>query len=145
MPHKILKFSDIASQIIVIFWFFPQILNGLSLNIQPGKTTAIVGSSGAGKSTIVGLIQRFYDPNAGQVCVDGIPLTELNVRWLRSRIGLVSQEPVLFGVSIAENISYGRENVSYEEIEEAAKQANAHDFIMALPQVNANLLKFSIL
>lgn len=67
--------------------------------------------------------------------LDDIPLTELNVRWLRSRFGLVSQEPVLFGVSIAENISYGRENVSREEVEEAAKQANVHDFIMTLPEV----------
>lgn len=113
-----------------------QILNGLTLDIQAGKTTAIVGSSGAGKSTIVSLIQRFYDPSDGKVCFDGIPLTDLNVRWLRSHIGLVSQEPVLFGVSITENISYGREDVTQDEVIEAAKRANAHNFIMALPEVN---------
>lgn len=111
-------------------------MNGLTLDILPGKTTAIVGSSGAGKSTIVSLIQRLYDPSSGQVCIDGIPLTELNVRWLRSHIGLVSQEPVLFGVSIAENISYGREEVTQDEVIEAAKRANAHNFIMTLPEVS---------
>ncbi|XKL66217.1 hypothetical protein PGB90_009637 [Kerria lacca] len=110
-----------------------QILNGLSLNVAPGKTAAIVGSSGAGKSTIISLILRFYDPNSGQVCIDDIPVSEFNVNWLRNQIGLVSQEPVLFGVSIKENISYGRENVTEYEVEEAAKQANAHDFITKLP------------
>lgn len=119
-----------------------QILNGLSLNVAPGKTAAIVGSSGAGKSTIISLILRFYDPNSGQVCIDDIPVSEFNVNWLRNQIGLVSQEPVLFGVSIKENISYGRENVTEYEVEEAAKQANAHDFITKLPAVNKIILIF---
>lgn len=94
-----------------------------------------MGSSGSGKSTIMSLILRYYDPTDGQICIDNISLSELNVHWLRNQIGLVSQEPILFGVSIADNIKYGREDVNYLEIVEAAKQANAHDFIMKLPKV----------
>lgn len=105
------------------------------MDIEPGKTAAICGSSGAGKSTIISLIQRFYDPIRGEVCIDGTPLTQLNVKWARSQIGLVSQEPVLFGVSIAENIKYGRNDVTDGEVEDAAKQANAHNFISKLPMV----------
>lgn len=111
-------------------------MNGLNLDIEPGKTTAIVGSSGGGKSTIISLILRYYDTNDGQVCIDGVPVTELNLKWLRDQIGLVSQEPVLFGVSIADNIRYGRDNVSFAELVEAAKQANAHEFVMKLPKVS---------
>ncbi|PVD39429.1 hypothetical protein C0Q70_02059 [Pomacea canaliculata] len=111
-----------------------KVLNGLNLTIQPGQTMALVGSSGCGKSTTVQLLQRFYDPQEGQVLLDGIDIRELNVRWLRSNIGVVSQEPVLFATTIAENIRYGRDGVTQAEIEQAAKNANAHDFIMALPE-----------
>lgn len=105
------------------------------MNIEPGQKVAIVGPSGAGKSTIISLIMRFYDTLQGHVLIDNIPISEYNIKWLRRQIGLVSQEPVLFGMSIADNIALGRENVSREEVVEAAKQANAHDFIQRFPKV----------
>jgi len=114
-----------------------QVLDSFNLVIEPGKQIAIVGASGAGKSTIVSLILRLYDPAAGEVLIDNIAVKDYNLRWLRRQIGLVSQEPVLFGVSIAQNIMYGAEAVSYEDMVEAAKLANAHDFITALPQVRS--------
>ncbi|XP_076435094.1 ATP-dependent translocase ABCB1-like [Babylonia areolata] len=111
-----------------------KVLDGLSLTVSPGKTVALVGSSGCGKSTAVQLLQRFYDPLEGQVKLDGEDLRNLNVRWLRSHIGVVSQEPVLFATTIAENIRYGCEGVTEEQVIQAAKNANAHDFIMSLPE-----------
>ncbi|XP_016656026.1 multidrug resistance protein 1A isoform X3 [Acyrthosiphon pisum] len=110
-----------------------KVLNNLNFTIRPGQTVALVGSSGAGKSTIVGLLLRFYDPEAGQIYLDSIKLTDLNVHWLRDQIGVVSQEPILFGVSIADNIRYGREDITNDELVEAAIQANAYDFIKELP------------
>lgn len=107
----------------------------MNLKISSGQTVAIVGSSGAGKSTIVGLLLRFYDTTNGAIYIDDNPINELNVNWMRKQIGLVSQEPVLFGVTIAENIRYGREDVTLWEIIDAAKGANAHDFITKLPKV----------
>lgn len=98
-----------------------------------GKTIALVGSSGSGKSTVVALLERFYDPLAGQVLFDGIDIKDLQLKWLRSQIGLVSQEPALFATSIAENIKYGKGSATFEEIVEAAKSANAHTFISQLP------------
>ncbi|CAG2232220.1 ABCB1 [Mytilus edulis] len=111
-----------------------QVLTNFNLSIKPGQTVALVGSSGCGKSTIVNLIQRFYDPDAGQVLLDGNNIKDLNLNWLRQNIGVVSQEPVLFGCTIAENIRLGNRNATITEIEQAAKQANAHDFIKSLPQ-----------
>ncbi|XP_060852924.1 ATP-dependent translocase ABCB1-like isoform X2 [Rhopalosiphum padi] len=110
-----------------------KVLNNLNFTTKPGQTVALVGSSGAGKSTIVGLLLRFYDPEAGQIYLDSIKLTDLNVHWLRDQIGVVSQEPILFGVSIADNIRYGREDITNDELIEAAIQANAHNFIKDLP------------
>lgn len=119
------------------------VMNDVNLSIPAGKTTALVGASGSGKSTIVGLVERFYDPVGGQVLLDGRDLSTLNLRWLRQQVALVQQEPVLFSLSIKDNIRNGLigskfEHESEEEktrrIEEAAKKANAHDFIMALPQ-----------
>ncbi|XP_023565615.1 ATP-binding cassette sub-family B member 5 [Octodon degus] len=111
-------------------------LRGLSLRIEKGKTVAFVGSSGCGKSTSVQLLQRFYDPVEGQVLFDGIDAKELNVQWLRSQIAIVSQEPVLFNRSIAENIAYGDNSrvVPLEEIKEVANAANIHAFIEGLPE-----------
>ena len=97
---------------------------------------ALVGASGCGKSTTVQLLQRFYDTERGAVFIDGINIRDMNVTWLREHIGLVSQEPVLFGTTIAENIRYGREGVTQEEIERACKEANAHNFIRELPHVS---------
>ncbi|NWV15009.1 MDR1 protein, partial [Ptilonorhynchus violaceus] len=110
-----------------------EILKGLNLKISSGQTVALVGSSGCGKSTTVQLIQRFYDPKEGTVTLDGQDIKTLNVRYLREVIGVVNQEPVLFATTIAENIRYGREDVTMEEIEKATKEANAYDFIMKLP------------
>ncbi|NXC37903.1 MDR1 protein, partial [Penelope pileata] len=109
------------------------ILTGLNLKVQTGKTIALVGASGCGKSTTVQLLQRFYDPDQGEVTLDGRDIRTLNVKWLRENIGIVSQEPVLFATTIAENIRYGREDISDAEIEQAAKEANAFDFISRLP------------
>ncbi|CAF4700599.1 unnamed protein product, partial [Rotaria sp. Silwood1] len=110
------------------------ILNSLSLKISCGKTAALVGPSGCGKSTIIQLIERFYDPDNGRILLDGKDLKTLNVSWLRSHIGLVSQEPVLFTGSIEDNIRFGKSDATDEEVQTAAKLANAHDFIMALPE-----------
>ncbi|XP_020571569.1 ABC transporter B family member 1 [Phalaenopsis equestris] len=110
-----------------------QILRDFSLTVAAGKTLALVGSSGSGKSTVVSLIERFYDPNSGQVLLDGNDIKELKLRWLRHQIGLVSQEPALFATSIRENLLLGREDASQVQIEEAARVANAHSFIIKLP------------
>ncbi|CAC5380496.1 ABCB1 [Mytilus coruscus] len=111
-----------------------QILKGLSLEVSKGKTVALVGSSGCGKSTGIQLLQRFYNPEHGEIYLDGENIKELNVNWLRKQIGVVSQEPVLFATTIAENIRYGRIDVTQAEIEQAVKMANAHEFIKQLPE-----------
>ncbi|CAG7827122.1 unnamed protein product [Allacma fusca] len=110
-----------------------QVLQGFSLSVEPGQTVALVGHSGCGKSTCLQLLQRFYDPQEGKVLVDDTNIKDLHLGWLRSQIGIVSQEPVLFNASIAENIRYGRDGVTQEEIEEACRQSNAHNFISKLP------------
>ncbi|OXB84706.1 UNVERIFIED_CONTAM: hypothetical protein H355_001183 [Colinus virginianus] len=122
-----------------VFFNYPsrpdvEILKGLNLKINCGQTVALVGGSGCGKSTTVQLIQRFYDPKEGTITIDGQDLKSLNVRYLREIIGVVNQEPVLFATTIAENIRYGREDVTMEEIERATKEANAYDFIMKFPK-----------
>ncbi|XP_042075152.1 bile salt export pump [Haplochromis burtoni] len=111
-----------------------KILDNLSMQIRAGETTAFVGPSGSGKSTTVQLIQRFYDPKEGTVTLDGHDIRTLNIQWLRSLIGIVEQEPVLFATTIAENIRFGRPGVTVDNIIQAAKEANAYNFIMELPQ-----------
>ncbi|KAG6517606.1 hypothetical protein ZIOFF_021002 [Zingiber officinale] len=111
-----------------------QIFRGFSLSIQKGTTVALVGESGSGKSTVVSLIERFYDPQVGEVLIDGINLKELQLSWIRGKIGLVSQEPVLFATSIKHNIAYGKNNATVEEIRAATELANAAKFIDKLPQ-----------
>ncbi|CAD5165795.1 unnamed protein product [Musa acuminata subsp. malaccensis] len=111
-----------------------QIFRGFSLFIQKGTTVALVGESGSGKSTVISLIERFYDPNAGEVLIDGINLKEFQLKWIRGKIGLVSQEPVLFASSIRDNIAYGKDNATVEEIRAATELANAAKFIDKLPQ-----------
>lgn len=118
------------------------VMEAVNLVVPAGKTTALVGASGSGKSTIVGLVERFYDPVGGQVLLDGTDISTLNLRWLRQQIALVQQEPVLFSLTIRENIRNGligsqfeheTEEQQEQRIVEAAKKANAHDFIMSLP------------
>ncbi|CAL9183320.1 unnamed protein product, partial [Musa hybrid cultivar] len=108
------------------------IFSGFSLTIEAGKSTALVGQSGSGKSTIIGLIERFYDPLKGTVKIDGRDAKSYHLRSLRKHIGLVGQEPVLFAGSIRENIAYGMDEPTEGEIEDAARTANAHDFISGL-------------
>ena len=105
-----------------------------SLEIQPGETIALVGASGCGKSTTVSLLERFYDPESGVVMIDGHDVKTLNVSSLRRHIGLVSQEPSLFQTTIAKNIQLGKQGATMDEIKEAAKMANAYDFIMKMPK-----------
>eukprot|EP00253_Pinus_taeda_P023516 PITA_23516 len=108
------------------------ILRNFSLKVNAGSSVALVGKSGCGKSTIIGLIERFYDPLKGTVLVDGKDIRSFNLRSLREHIALVGQEPTLFAGSIRENIAYGKENASEAEIIDAAKAANAHEFISCL-------------
>eukprot|EP01018_Ginkgo_biloba_P034173 Gb_33057 [translate_table: standard] len=111
------------------------IFQNFCLNIHAGKAVAIVGSSGSGKSTIISLVERFYDPTEGQILLDEHDIKSLNIKWLREQIGLVSQEPVLFSTTILENILYGKvEGADIEEVIAAATAANAHDFITDLPE-----------
>uniref|UniRef100_A0A0E0MXK0 MDR-like ABC transporter n=1 Tax=Oryza rufipogon TaxID=4529 RepID=A0A0E0MXK0_ORYRU len=111
-----------------------QIFKDLSLSIPSGKTAALVGESGSGKSTVISLLERFYEPDAGRILFDGVELETLKVSWLRLQIGLVAQEPVLFNDTIRANIAYGKQgDASEEEIIAAAEAANAHQFISGLP------------
>jgi ABC-type multidrug transport system fused ATPase/permease subunit len=112
------------------------ILTNLSFDVKCGQTVALVGSSGSGKSTCVQLLQRFYDLDSGSIFIDEQQINEYNLTWLRQHIGVVSQEPALFHTTIRKNILLGRNSATDEEIFEAAKMANAHDFIMALPDVS---------
>ena len=119
-----------------------QVVKGLSLKFHAGKTAALVGASGSGKSTIVSLVERFYDPSSGVVKLDGIDLKDLNVKWLRSQIGLVSQEPTLFATTIKGNVAHGLIGTKFEHapedekfalIKEACIKANADGFVTKLP------------
>ncbi|KAF2756024.1 ATP-binding cassette transporter ABC4 [Pseudovirgaria hyperparasitica] len=119
------------------------VMEDVSLMVPAGKTTALVGASGSGKSTIVGLVERFYDPVGGEVYLDGINMKDLNVRWLRRQVALVQQEPVLFATTVFKNIKHGLIGTEHEHLDDekvtelvhdAAKMCNAHDFITALPE-----------
>ena len=126
---KSIKFSDV--------WFSyadTQILKGINLDIEYGQMLAIVGPSGSGKSTLVDLIPRFYDPQGGAIFIDGVDLREFTFKSLRNQIGIVSQETMLFNDTIRSNIAYGKPSASLGEIEEAAKAAHAHDFIINCPE-----------
>ena len=111
------------------------ILKDITFSVKKGETVALVGSSGCGKSTCIQLTQRFYDPAAGGVYIDGRDIKDLNLRWLRSHIGIVGQEPALFDCSIAENIRYAKLGATDQEIQQACKDANAYSFIKNLPKV----------
>ncbi|CAG8486333.1 2351_t:CDS:2 [Paraglomus occultum] len=149
MSEDGLKLEKIKGRIQVknVSFIYParpnkQVLDDVSIDIEPGTTVALVGASGSGKSTIVSLALRFYDPVKGQVLLDGHDIKSLNLKWLRRQMALVSQEPVLFNTTISGNVAHGLigshlENVTGEKrqelIENACKMANAHDFIMKLP------------
>ncbi|VDN29705.1 unnamed protein product, partial [Cylicostephanus goldi] len=110
-----------------------QVLNGLNLVIEPGQTVALVGHSGCGKSTSVGLITRLYEAESGRVTLDGQDVKELNIEWLRNTVGIVQQEPCLFNDTVAGNLKMGNPHLSMEQMIYVCKMANAHDFVMKLP------------
>ncbi|MEM9489171.1 MAG: ABC transporter transmembrane domain-containing protein [Myxococcota bacterium] len=110
------------------------VVSDINLHVSPGQSCALVGSSGSGKTTLSRLVLRFYDPQRGQVTIDGHDLRDLDLHSLRGQMAVVSQEPLLFSGTITENIRYGRLSASDEEVREAARLANAHDFIMGFPQ-----------
>jgi ATP-binding cassette subfamily B protein/subfamily B ATP-binding cassette protein MsbA len=110
------------------------VLEDISIDVPPGQTVALVGPSGAGKTTLCNLIARFYDPTQGQICLDGIDLRGLNVRSYRQLLGIVEQDVFLFDGTIAENIGYSVRNATQEQVEQAARIANAHDFVAAFDQ-----------
>lgn len=109
------------------------VLRNINLKIEKGKTIALVGPSGGGKSTLADLIPRFYDPAEGEVTLDGVPLPDYDIESLRRQMGVVTQESILFNDTIFNNIAFGMENVNEEDVIRAAKVANAHDFIMQTP------------
>ena len=115
-----------------------KVLRGLNVTVAPGETLALVGSSGSGKSTIVSLIERFYSPTVGILTLDGQDIRGFDLKWLRSQIGYVPQEPALFNTTIADNIRYGAvfREISDDEVVEVAKACKIHDFIQTLPQVS---------
>lgn len=125
------------------------VLVDLSLRCPAGKTTALVGASGSGKSTIVGLLERWYNPTAGTIKLDGRRLEDLNLNWLRTRVRLVQQEPVLFNGTVFENVCNGLTGAEWEKackeeqmkhVMEACRIANAHDFVSELPEVRVAML-----
>ncbi|KAL8226015.1 hypothetical protein R6Q57_018572 [Mikania cordata] len=109
------------------------VLKNFNLQVKACQTVGLAGQSGSGKSTVINLLERFYDPIEGEILLDDINIKSLNLKWLRGQMGLVSQEPILFATSVKENIMFGKEDATCEEIIEAAKWANAHDFITQLP------------
>ncbi|KAM3340523.1 putative ABC transporter B family member 8 [Capsicum galapagoense] len=110
------------------------VLKDFNLKIEAGKTVALVGASGSGKSTVIALLQRFYDTNAGAICIDSVEIKSLQLNWLRGKMGLVSQQNALFGTSIKENIMFGKVDATMDEVVAAAMTANAHNFITQLPE-----------
>ena len=124
-----IRYSDVSFR-----YNTDDVLRGVSLEIRKGQTVAIVGQSGAGKSTLVNLLPRFYDVNGGDITVDGVSIRDVKIRDLREQIGLVSQESILFNDTVFNNIGFGRDQVSREEVEHAARVANAHNFIMELEE-----------
>jgi subfamily B ATP-binding cassette protein MsbA len=137
--HSLPQLPDLEGRVTfesVHFAYRPQhpTLRNLSFEVPPGQTYALVGPSGSGKSTIITLLARFYDPTKGRILVDGKDIREFNVQSLRRQIGIVMQDNILFSGTIADNIKYGRPGATAAEIKEAARAANAHDFISALPQ-----------
>lgn len=141
-PSAGLKVNDVQGNVEVkeAEFHYPtrpniQILKRLQLSIKKGESIALVGESGCGKSTVIQLIQRLYDLDNGKIEIENENIESLNLPWLRSKLGLVSQEPVLFDRTIAENIQYGdnEREVSMDEVLECSRRANIHNFVNALP------------
>ncbi len=125
-------------EVVDVTFSYPSRLNtpvliDYNLKIEAGETVAFVGSSGGGKSTLVSLLERFYDPSQGKILLDGHNIKNLNIQWLRGQIGIVQQEPVLFQTTVFENIA-GGSDITREQVIKASKLAHAHTFIMSLPQ-----------
>ena len=134
-----LVLRDVAGEVVFEHVSFrygegPLVLEDVSFRVEPGQTVALIGPTGSGKSTITNLIPRFYDPTEGRILIDGHDIRTVSLESLRRHIGLVLQDPFLFGTTIRENIAYGRPHASQEEIEAAARAARAHDFIMEFPE-----------
>lgn len=110
------------------------VLKDFDLEVPAGQTVALVGTSGSGKSTAIALVQRFYDANEGTVKIDGVDIKRLQLKWIRQKMGLVSQDHALFGTSVKENILFGKPDATMDEIYAAAMTANAHNFIRQLPE-----------
>lgn len=110
-----------------------RVFDGFNLRVDAGSTVALVGQSGSGKSTVIGLLERFYDPQRGAVLFDGNDVRSLQLRWYRQQLGLVQQEPTLFATSIYENIRYGNPSADANAVFDAARAANAFNFVSALP------------
>ncbi|CAD5197858.1 unnamed protein product [Musa acuminata subsp. malaccensis] len=110
------------------------VIENLSGDVPAGKTVALVGGSGSGKSTVIALMERFYNPLGGEIFLDGVDIRSVKLKWLRSHILLVSQEPALFATSIKENLLFGKEEATMEEVVAAATASNAHNFISQLPE-----------
>lgn len=111
-----------------------EILHGINISVNKGESVALVGPTGSGKTTVMNLLNRFYDVTGGKVTFDDVDVRDLTLESLRNNVGIVLQDSILFSGTVADNIKYGKPNASQKEIEEAAKQANIHDFIMTLPQ-----------
>lgn len=134
-PRELTGFEDSLEFKDVVFRYGEKdVLKGINLTIKKGQTVALVGPSGGGKSTLANLVPRFYDPVSGTISIDGIPLNECRTRDIRDLMGIVSQESILFNDSVENNIKLSNPNASDEEVERAAKIANAHDFITGLEQ-----------
>lgn len=141
-----IELDDIIGEIELkdVYFQYParpdvQIFSGLSFHIPNCQTVALVGQSGSGKSSVINLLERFYDPDAGEVLIDGINIKKFKLKWLREKMGLVSQEPILFATTLKENIAYGKENATDMEIRTALEIANAVNFIDELPKVQTLL------
>lgn len=128
--HSAIRFENVSFHYVE----GEPVLQDVSFEVQPGEVVALVGPSGAGKTTLVDLVARFYDPTAGRITVDGGDLRAFGIRSLRSRLGIVTQETVLFHDTVTHNIAYGLPDTAPELVERAARAANAHDFIMRLPE-----------
>jgi ABC-type multidrug transport system fused ATPase/permease subunit len=132
-----LKKFDGVVEFVNLSFSYPDrghVLQNISFSVRPGEAIGIVGPTGSGKTTLVSLIPRFYDPQSGCVAIDGVDMRDLQIKSVRQQISMVSQEAILFWGTIAENISYGRVDASMEEIVEAARLAEAHEFIQGLPE-----------